>query len=493
MTRRLRRRFLGFSLLAMLGWTAVLGGSLVWERSLLDKQAFELARSDADAAFQRDLVYRAWNAQMGGVYGHADRVEPNPYLDVEHRDLETAAGPLTMVNPSYMTRIVHGLAAQRTGIVSHITSLNPIRPANRARDWEAAALKQFGHGETEYAALAQSADGSAVLRFMRPLMVEKSCLQCHEEQGYVEGDLRGGISVTVPMAPIEAIQAPSLRFAVLAHGGVWLLGLVGIGLSGGAMARLFGRIEDAREQALVERNRAEDADKAKSRFLATMSHELRTPLNAILGMAEMMEHRLFGPVGHPRYEDYTRDIGSAGGHLLALINDVLDLSRIEAGRAELADDRVSLKEVVEETRAALGPRAIRQGIRLDIEVQPNMPPIRADARAVRQMLFNLVGNALRFTPDGGRVLVTVNIDHHGCPLLSVADTGPGIAEDEIQTVLEPFRQGRETAPGGTGLGLPLVKGLIELHGGTMDLFSRVGVGTTVALRFPAARLVTTTT
>jgi len=484
------RRFLGLTLAVMAGWTLILGGSLFWELRLLDEQAKALARFEGAAAFERDIVYRLWNARMGGVYALTDYVEPNPYLDVEHRDLETEIGRLTMVNPSYMTRIVHGIAAERTGIVSHITSLDPIRPANAAAPWERDALERFETGATEYASTAPTADGQVVMRFMRPLMVEEPCLACHEVQGYSLGQVRGGISVTVPMAPIDAIQAPNLTFSVAGHIGVWLLGMAGLGFGGGAMSRLVGRLEDARDSAETERARAESADAAKSRFLATMSHELRTPLNAILGFSDMMRQRLLGPLGTEKYGEYAEDIHHSGEYLLALINDVLDLSRIEAGRMVLSDDRVMLGDMVHETLGVVRPQAQARGVRLDVDIDPDMPPLRADSRLVKQMLLNLLSNAVRFTPDGGRILVTANLDAQKQPIVAVSDTGPGIPEGELEAVLEPFRQGsmvEGAAIGGTGLGLSLVKRFIELHGGTMRLISRVGVGTTVALLFPAHR------
>ena len=492
MARSPRRRILGLSLAIMAGWTAVLGGSLAWELHLLSRQAVDLAHFEGGAAFDRDIVYRLWNARMGGVYAPAENVDPNPYLDVEHRDLETEIGPLTMVNPSYMTRIVHGIAAEKTGIISHITSLDPIRPANAPTLWEREALLRFETGDhQDHREKTTLADGRQVLRFMRPLIVEQPCLTCHAKQGYEEGDVRGGISVTVPMEPITAILAPSRTFTIAGHAGVWLLGLVGIGLSASAMSRLVGRLEQARDSAESERARAEDADAAKSRFLATMSHELRTPLNAIIGFSDMMRQRMYGPVSPPRYESYIEDIHHSGEHLLSLINDVLDVARVESGRMTLAEDHVDLADVIGEALALFRGQVEQRRMRLDVDIEPAMPPLRADRRMVRQMLLNVMANAFRFTADGGRILVTANLDRERRPSVAISDTGSGIPEAELDAVLEPFRQGSKvegSSLGGTGLGLALVKRFIEVHGGTLDLTSREGVGTTVALRFPADRV-----
>jgi signal transduction histidine kinase len=312
----------------------------------------------------------------------------------------------------------------------------------------------------------------------------------------------------VPLTPIRAIQAPTEAFGLGFHLVAWALGLTGIGLGGRSMVRLVGKLEDARTEALADRRRAEDSDQAKSRFLATMSHELRTPLNAILGFSQMMEQKILGPLGNPTYEEYAQDIRVSGEHLLALVNDVLDLSKIESGRMSLSEDRVDLGDAITRTVALLASEATLRGIRLDTMIQPGLPEIRADARLIRQMLINVIANALRFTPGSGRVLVTADMDRNGGCRLAVSDTGPGIPESEIDAVLEPFRQGSNVETGarfpagggdpgsaraGTGLGLALVKGFIELHGGSLALTSTVGQGTTVSLRFPASRILSAQT
>jgi len=477
------RRVYVLALLALLGWTVALAASMVWEMKLLREQIVALGRTQAMAAFDRDLSYRRWNAEVGGVYVRADKVAPNPYLRVEHRDLETVAGPLTLVNPAYMTHFVHDLAAKTTGIVSHLTSLDPIRPENRPLPWESVALRGFLTGESEYATVQTAPNGERVLRFMRPLVVDVSCLTCHAHQGYAVGDVRGGISLSVPLAPIAAILAPT-RWAIFAgHGIVWGGGILGIVLGAVGVLRMGRSLDQARE-------RAESADRAKSRFLATMSHELRTPLNSVLGFSQLMEQKLFGPVGNEHYEGYVRDIRRSGEHLLALINDVLDLSKIEAGRLSLDEQVMSLAEAVKDVFSLMRDQARRAGVRLDHDIQPNVPALIADPRAVRQILLNLLGNAIRFTPAGGRVLVSINLDNRGRQMLTVSDTGVGIPENEVGQIFEPFQQGHATrrhGERGTGLGLPLVRAIIKLHGGTISVHSRVDIGTTVTLRFPVRR------
>jgi len=482
--------------LALAGWTVALTASVMWELTLLQRQALDLASFQAEGAFDRDLSYLSWNARLGGVYADADRIAPNPYLKVEHRDLDTAAGRLTMVSPSYMTRLAHGISAEVTGVISHITSLNPIRPQNAPSEWEAAALRAFEDGSAEVRQLDHTPDGAEVLRFMRPLIVSEPCLKCHAQQGYAVGDVRGGISVSIPLAPIAAILAPPRQGTILAHLGVWFLGALGIGLGARKMTRLNERVEAAREAAQAACRRAEATDRAKSQFLASMSHELRTPLNAILGFSELMEQKTFGPLGHPQYAGYIGDIRTSGEHLLSLVNDVLDLSKIEAGRMTLEERVVPLETIVREVAGLMQAEAARSGLLMRVDIAPELPDLRGDARAIRQMLLNLIGNAVKFTPDGGRIRVAATLRPDGGQDLSVKDSGCGMSQADLDHVMEPFFQAAgpimPDRPG-TGLGLALVKGFMDLHGGTIILDSQPGRGTTVTLRFPPDRTIPTKT
>ncbi|WP_370152674.1 sensor histidine kinase [Ferrovibrio sp.] len=253
-----------------------------------------------------------------------------------------------------------------------------------------------------------------------------------------------------------------------------------------AHAELAGLTSDL-EQA---RRLAEEANRAKSNFLATMSHELRTPLNAIIGFADIMRQRLFGPVGSDRYTGYIEGIVTSGEHLLALINDVLDMSRIEAGRLELAEEDVRLDLAIEEAAALVAVTADSKGIQLRRAVPAGLPAIHADPRVLRQMLLNLLSNAIKFTPEGGQVEVAAALLSDGDVAIRVRDTGIGMSDAQLHRVFEPFSHDdsmRAREMGGTGLGLPITRRLIELHGGRIQLASRKSAGTTATLIFPAAR------
>ena len=255
---------------------------------------------------------------------------------------------------------------------------------------------------------------------------------------------------------------------------------------------LIVELEQSKLNSDEARRRAEEASLAKSRFLATMSHELRTPLNAILGFSEVMKGELFGQHSVPVYRDYSADIHSSGQHLLMLINEILDLSRVEAGRYELKEEAISLALIVEDCRHLLALRATKREITVTEAIEPNLPPIWADERAIRQVVLNLLSNAIKFTPQGGTVTLKAGWTAQGGQYVAIHDTGPGIPEAEIPIVMSSFGRGtlaQKNADEGSGLGLPIVKGLVELHGGSFTLRSKVREGTRVIVILPPERVI----
>jgi two-component system cell cycle sensor histidine kinase PleC len=254
---------------------------------------------------------------------------------------------------------------------------------------------------------------------------------------------------------------------------------------------LITELEHAKVNSDLARLRAEEANLAKSRFLATMSHELRTPLNAILGFSEVMKSEFFGGHAVAAYKEYSQDIHSSGQHLLALINEILDLSRVEAGRFELKEEPIRLANILEDCRHLVSLRAKKREIGIQESVEANLPRLWADDRAVRQVALNLLSNAIKFTPPGGSITIKIGWTSAGGQYFSVKDTGHGIPEEEIPVVMSSFGRGslaQKNAEEGSGLGLPIVKGLVELHGGTFTLKSKVREGTEVIVVFPPERV-----
>ena len=245
----------------------------------------------------------------------------------------------------------------------------------------------------------------------------------------------------------------------------------------------------AEEELTDAKRQAEKASSAKSDFLAKISHEIRTPLNSIIGFSEVMMEERFGPVGNERYRAYLRDIHASGGHLISLINDLLDLSKIEAGKLELTFAGVSLNDLTQQCVAIMQPQANRERIILRTSLAPKLPQIVADARSVRQIVLNLLSNSIKFTGAGGQVIVSTALTDAHEVVLRVRDTGIGMSEKDIETALEPFRQLATSArAGGTGLGLPLTKALAEANRASFHIRSAPNAGTLVEIAFPATQV-----
>ena len=251
---------------------------------------------------------------------------------------------------------------------------------------------------------------------------------------------------------------------------------------------LASELEETRDEALRKRFEAEAANASKTAFLANMSHELRTPLNAILGFSEIISQECFGPVGSERYRDYAGDIHSSGAHLLSLINDLLDVAKIEAGRMDIAPHPLDAARVFDIALKLINTKAREKDQTLAISVEPGAPPLYADERAVKQILINLVSNAVKFTPLGGRIDVIGSRAANGDFQIMVRDNGPGIPRDKLDNIFQPFNQVDnrfDRQAGGTGLGLALVRGLAELHGGRAWMESEFGRGCSVFVSLPA--------
>jgi len=240
-----------------------------------------------------------------------------------------------------------------------------------------------------------------------------------------------------------------------------------------------------------EKEIAEAANRTKTEFLANMSHELRTPLNAIIGFSEIVAREMFGPMGNERYRSYAEDIGKSGAHLLSIVNDLLDLSRIEAGKAELHEEPVDVEQAINEALNMVKASLSSDELTLKTEFARPMPKLMADRRVFTQVVLNLLSNAVKFTEEGGFVTASCRVAPNGEFVIAVTDSGIGMPEDEIVNALKPFGQAESYMRHrykGSGLGLPLSKSLVELHGGSLDIRSKVGGGTTVTIRFPATRV-----
>jgi signal transduction histidine kinase len=263
--------------------------------------------------------------------------------------------------------------------------------------------------------------------------------------------------------------------------------------------RCFDRVdllrdrEAAYQELRLAKEEAEAANQAKSGFLATMSHELRTPLNAIIGFSEMMLREVLGSLGNEQYRAYVGDIHASGTHLLQIINDILDLSKAEAGKIDLSEDVFDLRDIMRSVSQLTAGRVYAAELTQTVHLPEGLPPLRGDERKTKQVLLNLVTNSVKFTPAGGSITINASWDAETGVAVTVADTGIGIPESELGRVLKPFEQVDSSLSRqhqGTGLGLPLVKAIMELHGGRLELKSELGVGTEVTVVFPPERVLT---
>jgi len=303
----------------------------------------------------------------------------------------------------------------------------------------------------------------------------------------------------VPMADYVCVGSRSGEHVVVGPGGRSLACLMNtseVRDDDGAVEIYFAslyditQIHDYRSRLETQNFELQAANRAKTEFLANMSHELRTPLNAVIGFSQILEKEMHGPLGDPAYREYVSDIRHSGEHLLDLISDILDLSKIEAGRSELAEERLDLDELFESCVRLLEERARGAGVAVAFDAEPGLPRLYADGRMVKQIVLNLTVNAIKFTPAGGSVCIEAERADGGLRL-SVVDTGIGMSSDEVARALAPFGQVGDplTRPhDGAGLGLPLVQKLAELHGARFDIESAPGAGTRVSVTFPEARV-----
>lgn len=491
------------------GWSLLIGLSLTWNTYQVYNNMLSTAAAEARTNINKDISFRKWATARGGVYvSPTEATPPNPYLKVSDRDVVTTTGKtLTLMNPAYILRDLQTNFGDNLGSKSHITSLQPLNPNNVADDWETKALHSFEQGNKELLEKKQI-NNQPYLRLMLPLTVEQGCLTCHAVQGYKLGDIRGGISTSIALASYLSQEQKQNIELILSHGLIWIIGLIGQGLSYGREYRLNAKrklaeiklqdyqlhleelVQARTTELLKAKNAAEAANIAKSTFIATMSHELRTPLNAVLGFSELMSQ---DEAATKAQKNSLNIINRSGAHLLSMINDVLDISKIEAGHFELDSGDFDLFNLLHDIANMISVRTEAKGLDFDLQIAPNsVQAIHADSGKLRQVLINLLGNAIKFTQHGG-VILRVKTQPLPTPAMiqlsiEVIDSGAGIPEAEQAQLFKPFVQlvQENSDMKGTGLGLAISKSLIELMSGHISVNSELGVGSTFKIELPVA-------
>lgn len=491
-------------LAALLVWILAVAVSLYQHLDDLRRQNLEIASEGARNLFKMVVLMRAWNAEQNGVYVPvSEKSPPNPYLMHPRRDLVTRDGlRLTMINPAYMTRLIGELARAKGDIEFHITSLRPLRPLNAPDPWERAALNAFERGTKEMLGLVGGEPGNSRLRYMAPLRVAPACLPCHESQGYQVGDIRGGISVTVPFDATSAASEHARRQTWILHLGIFLcVALLGWGLlellrkRWNDLAENLTALENARQAAEMAnlglaraRDAADVANRAKSRFLGAVSHELRTPLNGIMGFAHLLRH---GQLSEKSAEYATR-IAEQGAHLLALVDEVMEFARLDSGLDPAPRGEMNLPDSLTSLAVELRRAAEAKGLSARVDLAPDLPVwVVGNAKWLTGCLRRLLDNAIKFTNAGEVVLSARVVERRsdGCEVrIEVSDTGIGIAQSDQAQLFQAFGQvdgGTTRSHDGLGLGLAIGARYATLLGARLGVASAPGAGSRFYLDWTA--------
>jgi len=472
--------FLGKNNIVVLivAWIIIVTMSLVWNFIKIKEHTLESLRTHARTAFDKDVTYRKWNAQHGGVYVPMTEETPaNPHLDVAEKVIDTPLGKtLTMINPAYMTRQIHEIEKQATGIRGHITSLNPIRPKNVADEWETLALEQFEGGMEEVSGV-ELFEGTPHLRFMRPLVTKKGCLKCHAKQGYKEGDVRGGISISVPLVRLKGTSRSALISVLLGHLLFIILGTLGL-------------IIFSRDLLLKSRKISEDQKKISKyelhrEFTSTVSHELRTPVASAKSAVDLVLSTASGDLNGDQKKFLTKAKNNIE-RLNRLINNFLDLTKLELGKIELKSSPSNIIEAINEVVDIQESVAKKNGLYVQKDIPTESIQAYFDVDKFHQVLNNLITNAIKFTESGGITVSCINHEDKDHVEIAVKDTGKGIGKEDLPKLFEKFQQIGDSIEhaNGIGLGLAICKEVVERQGGKIWVESEIGKGSTFHFTLP---------
>ena len=472
---------------AAITWTVVAVVSFASYSSLAHRGIVELAVAQARASFRKDLAYRRWATEKGGIYVPVSAATPpNPFLKASEREIATPSGrALTLVNPAYMTRQVLEGERERGGSIGRITSAHPMRPENAPDEWEGEALAKLAAGAPEVLEEVVEADAPPLLRYMGPLTTEQRCVGCHV--GIKVGDLRGGISIVVPMPEYYAVADAQTERVGTGHVVVWSLGLLGIAVAAVRSSRRVRERErerearEALEQELAHARRLE----AIGRLAGGVAHDLNNLLSPILGNAALALERV--PAGELRVD--LEDIRDAALRARLLTQQLLAFGRKQMLTLEALDPSDTVEEIAPMIRRLVGA-----DVELGLELARGLPAVRADRAQLDAALLNLTANARDAMPAGGVLRIATALDEveperaARCGIapgryvaIVVSDTGAGIDDATRARLFEPFFT---TKPTGNGLGLASAHGTVRQLGGAIEVESEPGRGSTFRVLLP---------
>jgi signal transduction histidine kinase/ActR/RegA family two-component response regulator len=481
------------AIIAIAIWTIMMSILFIWNYLNQKEQINELAKKEADMAYYKDLLYREWGAIHGGVYVPITKyTQPNPYLEVEERDIETPKGKkLTLMNPAYMIRQVYDLAKKKYLIQGHITSLNPINPINKPDNWEIKALKLFEKGAKKYYEFFDNGKNS-YLRAMRPFITQKPCLKCHEKQGYKIGDIRGGISITIPMNRYLFLLKHHTRFLFVSHVIIWILGII-------AILVIIDRVRkhNNERKELLEKLYHSQKMEAIGKLAGGIAHDFNNLLTVINGYSEMALMKI--SENNSVYNKILA-INEAGKKAENLTKQLLALSKKQIFKPEILDINDVIKSLDKILRRLMG-----EDINIQTIFKKNISFIKADKSQIEQIIINLTVNARdavrEIKTSGGQKKITIetgetffdesilmkypDINKKGLYVFfAVSDNGIGMNEEVKNRIFEPFFTTKEKDKG-TGLGLATVYGIVKQNYGAIYVYTEQNKGSTFKIYWPA--------
>ncbi len=451
-------------------WSSIIIVSFAWNYSLVKSNNQKIVLNKSQAFFERILTSRAWNSQHGGVYVPITAtIQPNLYLKDTLRDIVTVDGmKLTKINPAYMTRQIAEIDKEKYALQFHITSLNPIRPANKADKWETKALNLFEGNAVELLEHVIT-DSSSLYRYMAPLITEKSCLNCHSHQGYKLGDIRGGISVSFPSVVYIKAVNNQLLFLAIIHLILLSLGVIGLVVYSRLTNKYFYLIKNKNEE-LVQLNATKD------KFFSIIAHDLKGPFNSLIGFSELLIDEVKNG-NYSNVEKFSTFIYLTSNQTFNLVLNLLEWSRSQTGKIEFNPESILFSNLIDEINNLLISQADKKGIKLINKISCDLT-VFGDKNMLETVIRNLVSNAIKYSRKGG-IIIIESAELKDSIQISVSDNGVGISEENIEKLfliehnLSTLGTDNEN---GTGLGLILCKEFVDKHNGKIWVESEVGKG-----------------
>ncbi|MEI7811894.1 MAG: ATP-binding protein [Ignavibacteria bacterium] len=500
------------------GWTIIILGIFAWSYKTTNEETVTLAKREARNGYEKDIMFRSWATMHGGVYVPITKeTPPNPFLsNIPDRDITTPSNKkLTLMNPAYINRQIHELSYKQSGIIGHITSLKPIRKENAPDKWEIIALNEFEKGAKEFSGF-DLINNEKYFRYMGALVTTTGCLKCHETQGYKLGDIRGGISSSIPWKNYQQaiiIQATNLLFG---YGVLWAIGFISLLMvkkrffiyitkrdtDEEEMQKLNEKLQLSKniiEENLIQENllvkeltktkeKLEKINSEKDKLFSIIAHDLKSPFQGFLGLTESMAEDI-GSFSQDELSEVSQMMYDTSKNIYALLNNLLEWARMQQGAISFEPVEIDLSETVSRNIDLISTRGKQKGIEIINEAGQNRT-VKADEAMLNSILRNLLSNAVKFTRNGGQIKVSSKETENNMVEISVTDSGIGMTEDLSERLFmadeKVGRQGTDDESS-TGLGLLLCKEFVERHEGKIWVKSLKNSGSVFYFTLPGTK------